>query len=150
MPDPSHRAQIVAYVRQKLVSSGYARGATDAPPGEYVLKGPDWSWVFEGYEVKSDLRKLHNKTERTLELHIHRTYTYRPDDEVRGLNPTGRELLAQQQELIMRDYQLGGLAWLTEEGGNGIGVPVGTEKPLGILATVWLVHYDTPTTDPRA
>lgn len=147
---PSRRERIIANVLEVVKSSGIVRGATDEPPFGYLEKDPSWAWVFEGNEMRLESgRKLAGKTERALEIHVHQTYRFVPGDPLRDLHAFGRTLLADMQTLLMADLQRGGAAWLTEEGGNAIGTPVGTEKPIGILATIWVVRYDTPFQDPR-
>jgi len=146
---PSKRARLVANFVALVQGSGLVRGCTDEPPGDYVTPAPSWAWVFEGNELRTEQRKLANRTERAIELHLHDTYLYVPGDPVRDLHKLGRERLARWQELVLADWTIGGEAWLTEEAGNAIGIPAGTERPIGILSTTWIVHYDTPMRDPR-
>jgi hypothetical protein len=149
---PSRRSRIIVNAAALIRSSGLVGGVTDEPPWDYLEHGQPWAWLFEGNEQRTDARGLHNRTERAMELHLHDAYRYTPGDSARDWHALGRERLARWQELFMAEANrtLGGEAWLIEEVSNAIGRPAATEEPIGILGMVWVVHYDTPPTNPRA
>lgn len=148
MANESRRELVIANRVAVLQASGFFRGVTDEEPFEYLRPDPPWCWLFDGDEVQ-DNQKITTKTECELVLHVHQTFIYKPGDPVRDLYKLGRVLLADMQELWMADVRCGGAAWLTLEHKNSIGRPANCDKPVGILATEWMVRYHRNYQNPR-
>jgi len=145
--DISIRQRIIADVVQTVQGSGLVRGVEDAEPWNYLTVPLPYAWVVEGGEFVS-LENLDSRADCRLTVLVQIAYPFASNDAQRTLYRVGRRLLADMQELLMRDYTRGGWAFFTREVNNAIGTLEASERPIGILTTEWEVNYHRNNRDP--
>lgn len=145
--DVSIRQRIVTNIVDTIKGAGLVRGVEDAEPWDYTKVPLPYAWVIEGVETV-DAGLLESRAECVLRVLVQIAFPFSSSDAQRTLYRTGRRLLAEMQELMMRDLRRGGFAFLTLEAGNSIGSLEASEKPVGVLTTEWDVKYHRRNNDP--
>lgn len=145
--DVSVRQRIISDVVSTVQASGLVRGVEDSEPWNYLAVPLPYAWVVEGYESIA-LENLDSKADCRLSVLIQVAFPFASNDAQRTLYRVGRRLLADVQELMMRDYSRGGWAFFTRETSNSIGSLEASEKQVGILTCEYEVQYHRNNRDP--
>lgn len=133
----SVRQRVIENMCATLLDSGLVDDVTDdeLPRYEKARKG----WVFEGDE---DERIQDTKyVTADLLLFVHTTYEFDANDPHRQPRRIGREILAQHQNLFVKDHERGGYAFNTVPAGNSIGVAEPAPTTRGIVESRWRITY---------
>lgn len=136
----SIRQRIVTNVVQTVSGTGLFRSVVDSEPFDFTTGDRPRAWVIEGNE--SVAYNTESKVDCDLTVLIQMAFDFASSDPQRTLYKLGRHYLARVQAAMTVDLKRGGVAFFTQEQGNGIGTVDGQpNKPIGVLTSEWVVRY---------